>query len=94
MNPSKLGGIDNHRQEPWKLPLPAFIEHLYEKRFGKTRPDIVTTIEERARALAATKAERKARKLARKSSLAADLASNAVPDEGGESGALAPRGRP
>jgi len=94
MNPSKLGGIDNHRQEPWKLPLPAFIEHLYEKRFGKTRPDIVTTIEERARALDAKKSERKARKLARKSSLAADVASNAVPDEHGESGALAPPDRP
>ncbi len=37
MNPAKLGGIDNHRQEPWKLPLQEFIEHLYEKRFGKTR---------------------------------------------------------
>jgi hypothetical protein len=28
MNPAKLGGIDNHRQEPWKLPLPEFIERL------------------------------------------------------------------
>lgn len=40
LNPSKLGGKDNHRQEPWKLPLPEFIERLYEKRFGKTRPDL------------------------------------------------------
>src|SRR3989304_2344767 len=29
MNPQKLGKLDNHRQEPWKLPLPAFIEELY-----------------------------------------------------------------
>ena len=50
MNPAKLGGKDNHRQEPWKLPLPEFIEHVYEERFGKKRPDVVTTIEERARA--------------------------------------------
>jgi hypothetical protein len=49
MNPTKLGGLDNHRQEPWKLPLPEFIEQLYEKRFGKRRPDVVTTLEERAR---------------------------------------------
>jgi len=49
MNPAKLGGIDNHTQELWKVPLPEFIEHLYEKRFGKTRPDVVMTIEERAR---------------------------------------------
>jgi len=38
MNPKKLGGIANHRQEPWKLPLPQFIEHCYEKRFGVRRP--------------------------------------------------------
>ncbi len=40
MNPKSLGGLDNHRQEPWKLPLPEFIEHLYAKRFGKRRPDV------------------------------------------------------
>ena len=49
MNPKKLGGLDNHRQEPWKLPLPEFIEHLYSKQFGKRRPDVVVSIEERAR---------------------------------------------
>lgn len=49
MNPKKLGKIDNHHQEPWKLPLPEFLEHLYEKSFGKTRPDIVVPIEEIAR---------------------------------------------
>jgi len=49
MNPKKLGKLDNHQQEPWKLPLPAFIEHLYFKRFGKSRPDVVVSIEERAR---------------------------------------------
>jgi hypothetical protein len=38
LNPKKLGKLDNHRQEPWKLPLPAFIEHLYRKRFGKGPP--------------------------------------------------------
>ena len=31
MNPSGLGKLDNHRQEPWKAPLPEFIERLYEK---------------------------------------------------------------
>jgi hypothetical protein len=38
LNPRKLGKLDNHGQEPWKLPLPAFIEQLYRKRFGKNRP--------------------------------------------------------
>ena len=26
LNPMKLGKIDNRRQEPWKAPLPQFIE--------------------------------------------------------------------
>jgi len=46
MNPKKLGGKANHKQEPWKAPLPAFIEELYLKRFGKTRPDNVRSIEQ------------------------------------------------
>jgi hypothetical protein len=49
MNPAKLGKFDNHKQEPWKRPLPQFIEQLYVKRFGKTAPDTVMSIEERAR---------------------------------------------
>ena len=49
LNPAKLGQLDNHRQEPWKLALPQFIEELYLKRFGKTAPDAVLSIEERAR---------------------------------------------
>ena len=39
MNPKKLGKKDNHRQEPWKLPLKQFIEELYFERLGKDRPD-------------------------------------------------------
>ena len=38
MNPKKLGKLDNHDQEPWKLPLREFIGKLYFKRFGKGRP--------------------------------------------------------
>jgi hypothetical protein len=49
LNPQKLGKLDNHRQEPWKLPLPAFIEQLYRKRFGKDHPDVVLSLEDRAR---------------------------------------------
>ena len=49
MNPAKFGKLDNHKQEPWKLPLPQFIEELYFKRFGKTAPDAVVSIEECAR---------------------------------------------
>jgi hypothetical protein len=48
MNPRKFGKLDNHRQEPWKAPLPVFIESMYFRRFGKERPDRIKTIEEMA----------------------------------------------
>ena len=62
LNPKKLGKIDNHDQEPWKLPLPEFIEQLYVKRFGRERPEVVMSIEERVRRVGKKKAERKARR--------------------------------
>jgi len=31
------------------LPLPAFIEQLYRKRFGKDHPDVVLSLEDRRR---------------------------------------------
>ena len=37
MNPKKFGSLANHKQEPWKSPLPEFIEEIYEKRFGRTK---------------------------------------------------------
>ena len=46
MNPKKLGKLDNHRQEPWKAPLPQFIEDLYFKRFGKRRPGAASATED------------------------------------------------
>ena len=46
MNPKKFGGLANHHKEPWKTPLPEFIEALYFKRFKKPQPDQVRTIEE------------------------------------------------
>ena len=62
MNPKKLGKLDNHRQEPWKAPLPQFIEMLYLKRFGRERPEVVMPLEERVRMQAAKKAARRERK--------------------------------
>jgi len=38
LNPKKLGSLHNHRQEPWKAPLPEFIEELHFKRFGSKKP--------------------------------------------------------
>ncbi len=37
MNPKKFGGLANHRQERWKLPLPQFIAEIYFKRFERMR---------------------------------------------------------
>lgn len=45
MNPKKFGKLANHKQEPWKTPLPQFIERCYFKKFGKYRPDRVISIE-------------------------------------------------
>ena len=58
MNPRKLGGLDNHDQEPWKMPLRRFIEHLYCERFGRAAPEVVRSIEKIAR----RDAEKKRRK--------------------------------
>ena len=46
LNPDKLGKIDNHRQEPWKAPLPEFIEEVFYKRFKKERPDVVKPLKQ------------------------------------------------
>jgi len=46
LNPKKFGGLANHRQEPWKVPLPNFIEQIYLKRFGVERPAEVVSLEE------------------------------------------------
>jgi len=74
LNPKKLGGLANHKQEPWKAPLPQFIENLYEKRFARSHPERVLSIEERAKELARKKAERKQARAARR-------ASEAKPDQ-------------
>ena len=59
MNPKKLGKLDNHDQEPWKMPLGQYIAHLYAKRFGKEGPDVVLSIEEKIRLDEAKKARRR-----------------------------------
>lgn len=75
INPKKFGGLANHKQEPWKAPLPLFIQYLYEKRFEKERPDRVVSIEERARELAAKKAAKREQRRERRL-LAADAQEN------------------
>jgi hypothetical protein len=61
LNPTKLGKLDNHQQEPWKAPLPQFIEHLYAKHFGRERPEVIRSIEDTARTARLGRTERGAR---------------------------------
>ena len=61
LNPKKLGHLANHDQEPWKAPLPEFIEELYFDRFQKKRPDNVRPIEQMAADKARKQAEHKER---------------------------------
>ena len=60
MNPKRFGSQSNNKGQPWKLPLPEFIESLYEKKFGKRRPDVVRSMEEMAAQHVAKRAARKA----------------------------------
>lgn len=69
LNPTKFGKIDNHRQQPWKVPLPEFLEDLYFKRFGKWRPDEVVSIEERFRRGEKKKAAKREAKLLRRAGI-------------------------
>jgi len=41
LNPTKFGKIANHQQEPWKAPLPQFLEEIYLKRFKRAEPLVV-----------------------------------------------------
>lgn len=66
MNPKKFGKLDNHKQQPWKAPLPIFIEDLYFKRFGKDGPENVRSIEQMVKDKKKKQLERKQRKLKNK----------------------------
>ena len=58
MSPKKLGGLDNHDQQPWKMPLPRYIEHLYFDRLHRRRPEVVRSIEEMVHRDAQKRAQR------------------------------------
>jgi hypothetical protein len=66
MNPKKFGALANERQEPWKAPLREFIAHCYRKRFGRSEPEQVRSLEQ----LIEADEERRKRKRDRKASSA------------------------
>ena len=64
LNPKKFGSLSNHKQEPWKAPLPEFIEHIYEKHMGRSQPNDIRSIEAKLKEKAMKKQEKKAAKQA------------------------------
>ena len=62
LNPDKLGKIDNHRQEPWKAPLPQFIESIYFKRFKREEPETVRPLKQMLKDMEIKKQQRKKEK--------------------------------
>jgi hypothetical protein len=76
MNPKKFGKIANEKQEPWKAPLPAFIEHIYLKSFGRDRPSAVKSIEEIFRTEEKKKEERRNKKELQKEAGPSDQRTN------------------
>jgi hypothetical protein len=63
LNPKKFGGMANHKKELWKSTLPDYIEHLYEKCFGKNMPDDIRSLEVRDAEKRKRKAQNKADRL-------------------------------
>ena len=79
LNPKKFGKIANHKQEPWKAPLPVFIEDIYFKRFGRRRPENVKSIEQMAKIQEKKKLERRKRKQLKKQGLGEVSGENNAP---------------
>ncbi|MCK4761481.1 MAG: hypothetical protein KAW12_04715 [Candidatus Aminicenantes bacterium] len=61
LNPNKFDQLANDKQQPWKIPLPAYIEKLYFKRFKKTKPEKVLSIEQSVKETRKKKEEKKNR---------------------------------
>jgi hypothetical protein len=72
LNPKKFDGLASTKQEPWKLPLPEYIEELYIKHFKKTRPDNVRSIEQMAGDHRKKKQKRKIQRIEEKNIEASD----------------------
>lgn len=66
LNPDKPGKIDNHKQKPWKAPLPQFIEHIYFKRFKREEPEPVKLLKQILKEMETKKKLQKEKKEERK----------------------------
>lgn len=77
LNPDKLGKTDNHKQEPWKAPLPQFIEHIYFKRFKREEPETVKPLKQILKEMEIKKKLQKEKKEERRKQCALSSASAA-----------------
>lgn len=62
LSPKRFASYADNKDQPWKKPLPQFIESLYEKQFERTEPETIMTMEDIAAAHVAKRAARKAAK--------------------------------
>ena len=62
LNPRKIGSLAIGQQEPWKRPLGEFIAHCYSRRFRRTAPEHVQSLEELAKRAEGRRNERRERK--------------------------------
>jgi len=81
MNPKKLGSLANHEQQPWKAPLPIFIEELYKKRFGRSSPENVVSLEELERRRSLKKQARREERQKKKGALTEEKLDESLRDE-------------
>ena len=65
LNPRKFGSLANEQQEPWKRPLAEFIAYCYCKRFGRTTPEHVQSLEDVVKRAEGRRSVRRARKTSR-----------------------------
>jgi hypothetical protein len=62
LNPRNFGSLATGQQEPWKRPLGEFIAHCYSRRFGRTAPEHVQSLEEVVNRAEGRRSERRERK--------------------------------
>lgn len=93
MAPGSLRKLDNHKEASWKLPLPQYLDELYEKRFGRTRPLEVLSVEQFAKRRAERKAASSAARRARRDAVAAQAEAGAPGECRARGVGLAPSGR-
>ena len=77
MNPKKFGSLANENQEPWKVPLREFIAQCYFKRFGRSEPEHVRSLEQ---LIEADEARRKRKQDRKTHNVVARTDNQSVPD--------------